>query len=647
MKTRRKKMFFALFVGLLVPVASQNLFATGQTDTEGAQATETVQLARYNEAPMLAEMVRAGTLPPVEERLPIEPLVIIPVDGIGKYGGTIWTVSSRNHANEMWLTRLENLMILDRELEITLNVAIDWELSSDFKTLTIFLREGHRWSNGDPFTADDLMFWYEAILSNDELTPVKPKEYNRGNILAQANKVDDYTVQFQFAEPNPSILPNLSRGTTVRPFAPGNYLKQFHINHNDQANDVAKESGHDNWWQNFKYHDDTRNWGYKDPERPVLGPWGLRDIDSTGNRYLIRNPYFFKIDPEGNQLPYADENATLVVENEEVVNLKSISGEVDYAGIYTRLDKYTLYKTNEEKGNYNTVLAAIPRGELGYSFNLNHKDPVLREIFQDLRFRQAMSLAIDRPGFNDTFFFGRGVIYPSLIMPPDSVLVEPWMTTHYMEHDPDKSNELLDEMGLEWDSEHRYRLRPDGKTLAINLIYAAIMNTSWQEYIAKNWEAVGVQVILKEVASSLFASIRNANELDVGNWALGSHTEFAAWQDPNRYRPPWTNGSVEWGTWYTSGGNQGEEPPEEIKELFDLGDAFQRTLKGTDEYTRLGRELMTRHVRGLYTIGTVALIPYPLIMSNRLKNGPKEGDYYVWDFGYWTFLHPEQWYIDE
>ena len=107
MKTRRKKMFFALFVGLLVPVASQNLFATGQTDTEGAQATETVQLARYNEAPMLAEMVRAGTLPPVEERLPIEPLVIIPVDGIGKYGGTIWTVSSRNHANEMWLTRLE------------------------------------------------------------------------------------------------------------------------------------------------------------------------------------------------------------------------------------------------------------------------------------------------------------------------------------------------------------------------------------------------------------------------------------------------------------------------------------------------------------------------------------------------------------
>ncbi len=632
-------------------------FAVHATLADYEQATGNT-ITAFNEAPMLAAMVAAGELPPVQERLPEEPLVVQPLASIGSYGGNL--IGAANYptygADDVWSARIQGLLKPSMDLStVVANAASGWQASDDLRSLTLHLRRGMKWSDGHPFTADDIMFWYEDYLGNDEINPVKPKMWSPGGELMKVEKLDDLTVRYRFAAPFPGgtvLMAAVPRDGNWTTFAPRHYLEQFHISYNPEADDLAKASGHDNWYQLLRSHWGLEIQSREDVDLPSIDTWVLEEVDAAGNKYFTRNPYYWKIDTAGNQLPYIDEQTRQLFDSMETIHLQVINGELSYAAFHSVLNNYPLYKSNEAEGGYRVLLWKSLRGaEQTFYWNQTSKDPVLREIFNDIRFRQATSLAINRAEINDSLFFGRAVPRQATVN-PDNELFEPWMADHYAEYDPDRANELLDEMGLEWDADGEYRLRPDGKRIAVVFPYRELegpkqrINELAQEY----WKAIGIDVTLKQVSSKLFWEMVNANEVDLGGKHLDMNTVTGLYSCTFcRFRPSWgvSNGRP-WQTWYNTDGAQGEEPPPDVKELFELSDQWLTMPPNTDEWRALGKELMKRNVEGMYQVGTVGMGPQPVLVANNLHNIPDEGSWwYDWFAVWFAGYHADQWYFSE
>jgi len=608
------------------------------------------KIEKFHEAPMLRVKVAAGELPPVEKRLPEEPLVIEPIEEIGQYGGRITgTALGPTTWNDTAQPRLEfSLTVNNKVTEVLPNIAKGYDFSEDKKTLTLYLRKGMKWSDGHPFTADDYLFWYEDVLLNDELTPVKPRAWSPGGELMKMEKVDDYTIRLHFAQPYPVILNYIayfgSRQESF--FHPKHYLKRWHIKYNPKANELAKEEGYDYWWQAFNFHKITGP-QQQDTNLPMVRPFILKKRTPT-QKIFERNPYYWKIDTEGNQLPYLDELVCDIVESAEITTLKAIAGEISYAGMDIALKDYPLFKKNEEKGGYRTLLYKYLRGSVcAFAFNQTHKDPVLRKIFQDVRFRQAMSLAINRDEINNILYFGKAIPCQATVHPTCSYYKEEWSKA-YAQYDPERANKLLDEIGLKWDKKHQYRLRPDGKSLAVTIEFwpGEGPKTKICELVKGYWEKVGVKVSLKPEERSFNAMRRNANEVDVNVWHVDRTSELRAYI-------PWTSKffnfkselgqGVLWQDWYDTGGKAGEEPPEKIKRMYKLLDEWTTTTS-EEEYRRLAQELFDFYAENLFIIGTVGMAPKVIVVKNNLRNVPEKA-YFDADNTFWNTLGIAQWFL--
>ena len=397
----------------------------------------------YNEAPMLRTMVAAGELPPVEERLPEEPLVVPVIEEIGQYGGMVnltHTGTGQWSSGGFQIIRFDNnLLQMAPDGTILPNLAKDWKISEDAKTVTLYLRKGIKWSDGVPFTADDLMFWWEDIELNDELTPTKPTQWCPGGEPMKARRVDDYTVQFEFSISYPTAIETLP---SMPASYPKHYLTRYHINYNPDANELAKEEDYDNWWECIQSHYLIGMAGQPDDiNLPVLTPWVLIKRDAGQNTYWERNPYYWRVDTAGNQLPYVDKVMQMSMATPEVVALKVMGGEVDCNRGYLTFSDYPVYKKNEKAGGYKVYLVPTVDSatSLSYSFNYTHKDPVLKKIFNDVRFRQATSLAINREEISKTVFYGKT---PPWTAPIASNLMgfEDWMGRYYADFAPERAN---------------------------------------------------------------------------------------------------------------------------------------------------------------------------------------------------------------
>jgi peptide/nickel transport system substrate-binding protein len=330
--------------------------------------------------------------------------------------------------------------------------------------------------------------------------------------------------------------------------------------------------------------------------------------------------------------------------------MKAISGEYDIVGYLMSLQKYPVFKEGEEKGNYHISLWTVRRDELAFAFNYTHKDPVLRAIFNDVRFRQAMSLAIDREEINDIVYFGKGVPRQQSAM-PDVSFFEDWMDDYYAEYDPEKANKLLDEMGLKWNSAKEWRLRPDGKILTIIIDdhhQSGTPRSKICELTKDYWGDVGVKVELRAMANNLYSTKGSANERDTGSWCTPPETEFGLNLYSQGLRPPWQFGNgvaIEWWNWHNTGGAKGEEPPAEIKRLYAAIEEWKTTAPGSDDYMRLGKEILEINVKNLYQIGTAGICPWPVLVKNDLKNTP-EVSMWAGEYQNWRTDQPDQWYFD-
>ena len=333
---------------------------------------------------------------------------------------------------------------------------------------------------------------------------------------------------------------------------------------------------------------------------------------NPGEFILERNPYFFKIDPIGQQLPYIDRAHRVFVNNLEVMNAKVVAGETDVQFQFIRLGDVPLFKSNEEKAGYRTMLLpAWQQQVLVYFPNLTPADPVYAAVAQDKRFRQAISLALDRKEIRKSIFLDFGRI--AQVSPPRGVdFWKPHMDTAYVEYDVDAANALLDEMGLEWDARRQFRTLPDGRRLSIPFMYYEVTPTATPgaELFAEFMGPIGIDTQIKQVDGRLW-------------WAAGSEARFANWWNPTMnftFGPMKFNvAGMEWNNWYNSGGETGQEPPPEAKRLYELRDLLYST-GDADERREVLTEMWENQAENLWVIGVVAEAPGPFIYDVNLGN---------------------------
>jgi len=593
---------------------------------------------KFHEAPDLARLVKAGKLPPVEQRLPREPLVVPPVERIGRYGGT-WHRGFTGPADKQNADRIMHDHLIYYDLDgftIVPHIAKSWEISDNARTFTFKLRKGMKWSDGSPFTAEDFMFAYRDLILNDELNPAKPDYLKPGGKLGRLEKVDDYTIRYVFSQPHYVMLEMCASlyvaGQSTRGgygygiYAPKHYLKQFHPKYasKERLNKMIEEAGLENWVQLFKLQADA----HLNPELPVVGPWKVvRPI--TSQLYVLeRNPYYWAVDTAGNQLPYIDKIVMQLAEDLEVLNLRAIAGQIDMQGRHILLGKVPVLKANAAKGNYRILLWPHEKGtEMGVCVNQTWEgDPEIEKWLRNRDFRIALSLAIDREEINETIFLGMGKVRAAIPARGTPFYPGPEYEKKYIRHDVAEANAILDRLGLDKKDAQGFRLRTDGKgrlvlTLAIRG-NAFLDMVGAAELLERHWAKAGIKVNVSVQERSFWQTRRRANEHQL---SLGAGGSMNPWTSQAELPvAPVCAYAINVGLWYETGGEKGVAPTGPLKqllELFDRGKAipFNRRIE-------VGREIYRILTDNVYVIGTVGRSPASsgvVVVKNDFRNVPE------------------------
>jgi peptide/nickel transport system substrate-binding protein len=621
----------------------------------------------FQEAPALAALVKAGKLPPVEQRVPQEPMVIKPLRSIGSYGGT-WRrgfLGPGDSENGNRVRSGDKLLFWDvTGTEIAPSVAKGFELSEDGKRTTLFLRKGMKWSDGAPFTADDFVFWFEEMYQNKEIAPSPAPELSVNGKAGRIVKVDETTVAFEFEEPY-FLFPRLLAGDTqvgggqsrlqsdgreLGLYAPAHYLRRYLPIHSsaEALTTEAKAAGYDNWVQYFRFKSDWR----MNREVPTLSAWMMVQPINTQSWVLERNPYFYAVDTAGNQLPYLDKVQLTLAENPEVINLRAIAGEYDYMERFIDLAKLPVFLENAKRGGYVVHLdPGFNGGDSMLYFNLAYRqDAEIRKWFQNADFRRALSLGIDRAQLNEAFWLGLGV--PSTPIPAAIIPESPgedyrlrWATL-----DVAKANAMLDAIGLNKKDSEGYRLRTDnGQRLRIQIDVAQTLTPTWPqqtEMIIQQWRAIGINADAKLLERSLFYTrVRNDdNQMSIfsnnGTESLFLYTTAVLPNDPQS-----SQAGAAYARWYVSNGTAGIAPTDPaLLKAYEL----LRSAGSLDEKARnkVAKEIWKLAVDNVWTIGLVGLSPTYMgtrVVNARLENVPDRTCVSQHCRTPWSG-HPEQWY---
>lgn len=550
---------------------------------EAAPAAEeaAMSMGTYQEAPMLADMVSSGALPPVDERLPSNPGVMPNAGGSsGNYGG-IMRRGFRGVSDRWGPTKMQDrgLGWYDQDLNVQPRLAESWEINDDASAWTFHLREGTKWSDGEPFTSDSLLWWYENDLLNTDINPSIAPRWAPGGETMGVEKVDDYTTTYSFSEPNPLFIYETLR-TTRRIYLPGHYLSQFHMELTEDPDKLQADTeaaGFNSW---SEYYTDRR-WWYLNPDLPSVGPWTAGNELSNELFIMERNPYFPFVDADGQQLPYVDHVHHRLFETPDVFELRIINGEIDFQGRHVSLDSFTLFKENEEKGDYSVYLG-YASGHTAIQLNQTTKEPRLRELFQNRDVRIALSVSVDRETLNDLVF--DGLLTPRQYSPlSSSPQSNPEQAGAYIQYDPDMANQLLDDAGYGEKNGDGQRLWP-GTDEPISFIIEGTAQPGTQGedavlQIIKYFTEVGITTTYQYFERSLYTEHFRANEIEAAFWG-GDRTVLpivAPWIfTGTMIDRPW---GVAWGLFRDTDGvdPNSEEPPEGhwIWDIWDLHDQIK------------------------------------------------------------------------
>ncbi len=615
-----------------------------------------VSAGTYSQSPMLDDAVTSGELAPVANRLPQNPLrVDLAQKGRapGQYGGTLRTMITRSKdVRQMVVYGYARLVGYDENYELAPDILHDVEVVEG-RNFTLRLREGHKWSDGTPFTSADFEYWWNHVANNKKLSPSGPPEFLFADgHLPTVTFPNATTVVFTWPVPHTSFLQTLAQARPPFIYRPAQYLKRFHADYADDAflQDQVKKHRLNSWAALHNKYDNM----YKNDnlDLPTLQPWKSATAGKKATRYTFeRNPYFHRVDATGKQLPYID-TVEMTIVGAGLVAAKSNAGEADLQARGLDFRDVSVLKKGEADGApYRTYLWANgAASQIAIYPNLNFNDPVWRDIIRDARFRRALSLGIDRRMINRALYFGMAQ-EGGMTALARSPLFDPALLSKWSLFDIDGANALLDEMGLAERDRRGLRLLPDGRPMEF------VIETAGERQEVENalaiitdtWRELGIQLILRPLDRDILR-----NRVYAGN---SMASVWFGWDNglPTADTPPDALAPIQqeflawpkWGQYYQTQGQAGEASDmREPQELMRLHAAWNATDDAEERHAIWAR-MLEIHADQQFAIGILSEAPQPVVVSTRLKNVPEQGKW-AWDPGAHFGVHrmDEFWFTD-
>lgn len=599
------------------------------------------------ETAYFAAAVKSGRLPAVAQRVPLEPAVARS-GSVGKPGGTLnMLMGSIHDTRQMVVYGYARLVAYTPSLELLPDILAAAD-TKDGRVFTLHLRRGMKWSDGHPFTAEDFRYWFEDMAGNPMLSPSGlPVELLPQGEAPRFAVLDEATVRFGWSRPNPLFLPSLAGPDPLFIYAPAHYLKQFNPKYANKAqlSALIKQYNQRNWAALHTRMDGMyRNTNL---DLPSLEPWILKTPLPASRIIFERNPYYYRVDKVGQQLPYID-RVVLTLADSRIIPAKTGAGESNLQARYLSFADYTFLKEGEQRNGYKVRLWRTgPGSQWALYPNLNVKDPVWRALMRDVRFRRALSLAIDRHEINEALYFGLGIEGQNTLL-PKSPLYRPEYRSAWAQFDLKEANRLLDEIGLKRGAGGIRRLS-DGRPAEIIVEDngESREQSDMLELIRDSWRHIGLSLFEKPSQLTLFRR-RIFTGAAMMSLDKGIENGLATAQMPPWELAPTTQQQYEWPQWgeyFETKGKSGKPPG--LPAATRLGDLYRKWLAATDtdQQTRVWGEMLKIWADEVYSIGTVAGILQPVVVSDRLNNVPDKG-IYNWDPGaYFGLYKPDHFWF--
>jgi peptide/nickel transport system substrate-binding protein len=600
------------------------------------------------ETPSLAAEVASGALPPIASRVPREP-ALAELETIGRPGGELrMLMASPKDTRMMVVYGYARLVAYTPALAIVPDMLERVDVEGG-RIFTLHLRPGHKWSDGQPFTAEDFRYWFEDVAENQQLSASGlPEALLPNRQPPQFEVLDEHTVRYSWPIPNPLFLPALAGPDPTFIYRPAHYLKQFHVKYADKEklDALVKQAGVRNWAalhtkMDAMYRNDN-------PDLPSLEPWILKTSLPADRIVFERNPYYYRIDGAGHQLPYID-RVVFNIANSQIIAAKTGAGESDLQARYLRFDDYTFLKAGEAANGYKVLLWRTgPGSQLALYPNLNVDDDGWRQLLRDTRFRRALSLAVNRHEINQVIYFGLATEGQNTVL-PESPLYRPEYRSAWASFDVNEANRQLDMIGLDRGSGGMRRL-PDGRPLDIVVEDSGESDEKSDvlELIRDSWRQIGIRLFAKPSQLTLFRrrvfSGQTLMSLDKGIENGLATAESSPWE-----LAPTSQQQLEWPKWgqYAETNRTAGEPPD-LPDAVQLRDLYNSWLgaANSEEHARIWHQMLQLWADEVYSIGLVAGVQQPVVVNALLRNVPTDG-MYNWDPGaHFGLYKPDGFWFD-
>jgi peptide/nickel transport system substrate-binding protein len=617
----------------------------------GGPALAADPLPAMKETPMFADQVKSGALPPVDKRIPQQPWVVKEFaggDGPGQQGGQINTlIASARDTRLMTVYSYTRLIVYDDKFKLKPDILESYE-EKDGREFTFKLRAGHKWSDGQPFTTEDFRFFWEDVASNKDLSSGGPNvELLVDGQPPKVEIIDPLTIRYTWDKPNPYFIESQARAAPLFLFRPAHYLKKFHAKYTPEAEILKSARGAQQSWVSIYRRLDVM-YPNDNIDMPTLNPW-VGITPSPAQRFVyLRNPYYHRIDEKGQQLPYVD-RMIFTVAATNLVPAKAGLGEADLQPRYLNMRDYTFLQKSAQTSGMNVRLWEAGSGsQLALYPNLTANDPEWRKLMRDVRFRRALSLAIDREELNQVVYIGLAKPSNNTIM-PRSELFKPEYATKWADYDPKLANKLLDEIGLTKKDSQGFRLLPNGRPATIVVEHASeeTEDNDTLALIADNWKKIGIKMLSKPQTRDNLRLRTSSGEALMTAFAGVVTAAPTPNTSPKEFAPTMLGGLQwsRWGMFVESKGKQGEKC--DLASACKLLDYVKEWETGAtvEDRRKAWDKILTSNADEVFSIGTVNGVRQPIVVGPKIRNVPKEA-YYAWDpGGYIGLYQPDTFWV--
>jgi len=591
------------------------------------------------ETPIFESLVAAGELPPIAKRLPTEPSILeTGQQGFqpGQHGGSLNLLMGRKKdTRQLVVYGYARLVGYDRNFKFVPDILKKFEIK-DGRIFTFYLRKGHRWSDGHPFTSEDFRYYFEDVATNKAVANESlPSVMLVDGRPPKFEVLNEHTVRYSWHKPNPILLPKLAGARPIFLYRPAHYLKNFHVSYTplETLEKRAKSAKKRNWLA--LHYVVGRQYKNVNPDLPSLQPWVLATKPPAKRFSFLRNPYYHRVDMNGRQLPYINE-VKVNVTSSKLIPLKAGSGETDLQSRGLNFSNYTLLKRSEKKFGYSTKLWRTAKGARWAIYpNLNFKGGEWRKLFRNPNFRRALSIAIDRHEINQVFYYGLARETNNSVL-EESPLFKAKFAERWSQFDIDLANKFLDDLGLSKRNSRGIRLLSNGSPMEITVVFSTEESepSDILELITDTWRRIGIKVLSKPLNREIMRNRIFSGNVQMAIWS-GLENGIPNESSSPAELAPTSQQQLQWPMWgqYLETGGKAGKPIDMVipKKLFELKDAWQKASTVTDKKI-IWHKMLDIYTENVFSIGIIASVPQVVLANKLLKNVPEKA-IYNWDPG--------------